>query len=128
MAEAATQAVIAASHITQTASTTITLLSSPTEDVSAQRRSRRLNHDAFYVLLPLIVVMSTFLLLMVVFLICVLVMRRRRGISLRDSDGPVDLSREDLIHGEGGFDGVETRWLESVSDAERREYNRAKGV
>jgi hypothetical protein len=84
--------------------------------------------EVFWILLPLIVVMSTFLFLMLLFLVCVLVMRRRRGISLRDSDGPVDLSREDLIDGEGGFEGVETRWLETVEESERREYARAKGT
>jgi hypothetical protein len=89
--------------------------------------TRRPTRNAFYILLPLVIVMSTFFLLMLVFVICILVVRRRRGISLGDSDGPVDLSREDLIQGEGGFDGVESRWLETVSEAERREYLRAKG-
>jgi hypothetical protein len=91
--------------------------------ISSNRRPR----NAFFILLPLIIVMSTFFMLMLVFLICILVVRRRRGISLGDSDGPVDLSREDLIQGEGGFEGVESRWLETVSEAERREYARAKG-
>jgi hypothetical protein len=65
---------------------------------------------------------------MLVFLICVLLLRRRRGISLRDSDGPVDVSREDAVQGDGGFEGVEQRWLETVSEVERREYSRAKGA
>lgn len=82
--------------------------------------------DALYVLLPLLIVLSTFLFLLLLFLICVIILRRRRGIMLRDHDGPVDMSREDLVEGEGGFDGVESRWLESVGEAERRNYIRAK--
>ena len=82
--------------------------------------------DAFYILLPLLIVLSTFLFLLLLFLICVIILRRRRGIMLRDHDGPVDMSREDLVEGEGGFEGVESRWLESVGEAERRTYLRAK--
>ncbi|KAG5648044.1 hypothetical protein DXG03_007079 [Asterophora parasitica] len=82
--------------------------------------------DALLVLLPLLIVLSTFLFLLLAFLICVLLIRRRRGISLADHDGPVDMSREELIEGEGGFDGVESRWLESVPDHVRRDYLRAK--
>ena len=84
--------------------------------------------DALLVLLPLLIVLSTFLFLLLLFLLCVILLRRRRGIALRDTDGPVDMSREDLIEGEGGFDGVESRWLESVSDVTRRSYLRAKGT
>ncbi|KAH9937636.1 concanavalin A-like lectin/glucanase domain-containing protein [Fomitopsis serialis] len=84
------------------------------------------NHDAFYVLLPLLIVLSTFLFLLLIFLLCIILLRRRRGIMLRDSDGPIDMSREDLIEGEGGFEGVESRWLETVSEADRRAYARAK--
>lgn len=84
-------------------------------------------HDALLVLLPLLIVLSTFLFLLLLFLVCVLLIRRRRGIVLRDNDGPVDMSREELIDGEGGFEGVETRWLESVSEPVRRAYVRAKG-
>ncbi|OCH96465.1 SPRY-domain-containing protein [Obba rivulosa] len=83
-------------------------------------------HDAFYILLPLLIVLSTFLFLLLLFLVCVILLRRRRGIMLRDTDGPVDMSREDLIEGEGGFDGVESRWLETVPDSVRRSYYRAK--
>ncbi|KAG6879715.1 hypothetical protein C0992_012563 [Termitomyces sp. T32_za158] len=82
--------------------------------------------DALLVLLPLLIVLSTFLFLLLVFLICVLLIRRRRGISLNDRDGPVDMSREELIEGDGGFEGVESRWLEGVSEPTRRDYNRAK--
>ncbi len=83
---------------------------------------------AFYILLPLLIVLSTFFFLLLVFLICVILLRRRRGIMLRDHDGPVEMSREDLIEGEGGFDGVESRWLESISEPDRRSYLRAKGA
>ncbi|KAF8203601.1 endosome protein [Pholiota molesta] len=84
------------------------------------------NSDALLVLLPLLIVLSTFLFLLLTFLICALVIRRRRGIILRDTDGPVDMSREELIEGEGGFEGVESRWLEGASDHDRRAYLRAK--
>lgn len=83
--------------------------------------------DALLVLLPLLIVLSTFLFLLLVFLVCVLLVRRRRGITLNDTDGPVDMSREELIEGEGGFEGVEARWLETASDLVRRAYLRAKG-
>nr|AHA61593.1 endosomal SPRY domain protein [Volvariella volvacea] len=82
--------------------------------------------DALLVLLPLLIVLSVFLFLLLLFLICVILIRRRRGIVLRDNDGPIDMSREELIEGEGGFEGVETRWLESVSEPVRRDYLRAK--
>ncbi|KAF8584981.1 SPRY-domain-containing protein [Ramaria rubella] len=84
------------------------------------------NQDALLVLLPLLIVLSTFLFLLLLFLVCVLLLRRRRGILLRDSDGPIDMSREELIDGEGGFEGVESRWLESVDEETRRAYLRAK--
>lgn len=84
--------------------------------------------DALLVLLPLLIGLSTFLFLLLLFLVCVLLIRRRRGIVLRDNDGPVDMSREDLVEGEGGFEGVESRWLESVSETTRRAYLRAKGA
>ena len=83
--------------------------------------------DALLVLLPLLIVLSTFLFLLLVFLVCVLLVRRRRGIALADNDGPVDMSREELVESEGGFDGVESRWLESVNESVRRAYLRAKG-
>ncbi|KAH6917330.1 endosome protein [Coprinopsis sp. MPI-PUGE-AT-0042] len=82
--------------------------------------------DALLVLLPLLIVLSTFLFLLLTFLICVLLVRRRRGIMLRDNDGPVDLSREELIEGEGGFEGVESRWLEGVAENVRRDYLQAR--
>ncbi|KAF8525080.1 SPRY-domain-containing protein [Hysterangium stoloniferum] len=84
------------------------------------------NQDALLVLLPLLIVLSTFLFLLLIFLVCVLLLRRQRGILLRDSDGPIDMSQEELIDGEGGFEGVESRWLETVSEETRRSYLRAK--
>lgn len=85
-------------------------------------------NEPWLVLLPLLIVLSTFLFLLLLFLLCILLLRRRRSIILRDSDGPIDMSREDLIHGEGGFEGVESRWLESVSENARRDYLRARGT
>ncbi|KAG2154905.1 SPRY-domain-containing protein [Suillus clintonianus] len=82
--------------------------------------------DALLFILPLLIVLSTFLFILLLFLVCVIFVRRRRGIVLRDSDGPTDMSREELIDGEGGFEGVESRWLESVSEGVRRSYLRAK--
>lgn len=84
--------------------------------------------DALLVLLPLLIVLSTFLFLLLSFLICAIIIRRRRGIILRDNDGPIDLSREELIEGDGGFEGVESRWLDGVSENLRRAYLRAKGM
>ncbi|KAF9512762.1 hypothetical protein BS47DRAFT_1345000 [Hydnum rufescens UP504] len=78
------------------------------------------------VLLPILIVLSTLLFLLVLFIICALILRKRRGILLSDRDGPVDLSREDLMEGAGGFAGVESRWLESVTEDTRRSYQQAK--
>ncbi|KAK0465115.1 endosome protein [Desarmillaria tabescens] len=83
-------------------------------------------NEPWLVLLPLLIVLSTFLFLLLLFLLCILLLRRRRSIILRDSDGPIDMSREDLIQGEGGFEGVESRWLESVPENVRRDYLRAR--
>lgn len=85
------------------------------------------NRDALLVLLPLLIVLSSLLFLLLLFLVCVLFIRRRRGIILRDNDGPIDMSREELLEGEGGFEGIEERWLESVNEETRRSYRRAKG-
>ncbi|KAL0951108.1 hypothetical protein HGRIS_007845 [Hohenbuehelia grisea] len=84
------------------------------------------SQDAWLVLLPLLIVLSTFLFLLLLFLVCVLLIRRRRGIVLRDNDGPVDMSREELIDGEGGFETIEAHWLDSVPELVKREYTRAK--
>lgn len=84
--------------------------------------------DALLFILPLLIVLSTFLFVLLLFLVCIIFIRRRRGIVLRDADGPVDMSREELYEADGGFEGVESRWLESVSDLLRRSYLRAKGL
>lgn len=89
---------------------------------------RRSHPDALLVLLPLLVILSTFLFLLLTFLICVLIVRRRRGIILRDSDGPVDMSREELIEGDGGFENIEARWLEDATEISTAIYLRAKGM
>jgi hypothetical protein len=91
-------------------------------------RRREPANDALLVLLPLLIVLSTFLFLLLLFLVCIILLRKRRGIALRDNDGPVDMSRDDLVQGEGGFEGVESRWLESVTESARRLYLRAKGA
>lgn len=83
--------------------------------------------DPLLVLLPLLIILSTFLFLLLTFLVCVIIVRRRRGIILRDNDGPIDMSREDLIDGDGGFENLEFRWLEEADDSMRRNYLRAKG-
>ncbi|KAK7463636.1 Protein ssh4 [Stygiomarasmius scandens] len=79
------------------------------------------------ILLPLLIVLVSLLFLFLLFLICVLLLRRRRGIVLRDHDGPTDMAREELIESEGGFDQIESRWLESLTDEHtRRAYARAR--
>ncbi len=91
-------------------------------------RSLRSQPDAILVLLPLLIILSTFLFLLLTFLICVVIVRRRRGIILGDNDGPIDMSREELIEGDGGFENLEFRWLDEVDDSTRRNYLRAKGT
>ncbi|CCM01940.1 uncharacterized protein FIBRA_04013 [Fibroporia radiculosa] len=113
---------VGAEVLRRSLSSSASALEMPDDQPPPSRGSR----DAFYILLPLLIVLSTFLFLLLVFLVCVILLRRRRGIMLRDSDGPIDMSREDLVEGEGGFEGVESRWLETVSEVERRSYSRAK--
>ncbi|BGP50325.1 Protein ssh4 [Rhodotorula kratochvilovae] len=76
------------------------------------------------ILIPLIVVLST--LLVLIFLLTVLLLRRRRGIELTDEGGPTNLEREDEVEGEGGLDGVEARWLQTVDEPTKMGYVRAK--
>ncbi len=85
-------------------------------------------NDPFMILLPILIVLSSLVFLLLLFLVCVVVMRRRRGIALSDTDGPIDLSRDEFAEGAGGFTGVESRWLESVDEGSRRQYQRAKGT
>ncbi|KAG8827296.1 Rsp5p-dependent ubiquitination, sorting of cargo proteins at the multivesicular body, partial [Serendipita sp. 399] len=83
--------------------------------------------DALGFLLPVLFVLSTLLFVMLLFLVCILLLRRRRSISLRDSDGPVDVSREDVFNdADGGLAGIEERWLETVSEEVRRSSRQAK--
>ncbi|KWU42996.1 SPRY-domain-containing protein, partial [Rhodotorula sp. JG-1b] len=77
------------------------------------------------ILIPLIVV-STVLLLLLFFTTALLLHRRRRGIELADEGGPTNLEREDRIDGEGGLDGVEARWLQTVDEPVKMGYVRAK--
>ena len=84
--------------------------------------------DAWIILLPLLIVLTTFVFILLLFLLCIILIRRRRGIALRDNDGPVDMSREELIESEGGFETIEARWLEAAPENIRREYLRARGA
>lgn len=52
----------------------------------------------------------------------------RGGFRLTEDGGPLDLSKGDGVMGEGGVDGVESRWLETVEPDVREGYKRAKGV
>ena len=47
--------------------------------------------------------------------------------SLTEEGGPLDLSKGDGVIGEGGIEGVESRWLETVEPDVREGYKRAKG-
>ena len=84
--------------------------------------------DPLMILLPILIVLSSLLFLLLLFLVCVVVMRRRRGIALSDTDGPIDLSHDEVAEGAGGFTGVESRWLESVDEGSRTQYQQAKGT
>jgi hypothetical protein len=79
-------------------------------------------------LLPLLILVSTLLFLLLLFLVFIIIVRRRRGISLRDDDGPLDLTREDETDAEGGIAGLEQRWLETVDVGTRAGYLRFKSV
>lgn len=49
------------------------------------------------------------------------------AVRLLEDGGPLDLSKGDGVVGEGGVEGVESRWLETVDPEVREAYNRAKG-
>jgi hypothetical protein len=70
---------------------------------ASSSRACQLRPSGLLVLLPLLIVFSTFLSLLLLFLICILLLRRRRGIALHDNDGPIDMSRDDLVQGQGGL-------------------------
>ena len=82
--------------------------------------------DPLALLLPLLVLLSTLLFLLLIFIVLVIFVRRRARIALTDGDGPLDVGREEELEGLGGLDGVEERWLETVDNATRRGYARAK--
>lgn len=82
--------------------------------------------DTLALLLPLLILLSTLLFLLLLFIILVIVVRRRARISLGDSDGPLDVGREEELEGIGGLDGIEQRWLETVEEPVQRGYRRAK--
>jgi len=92
-----TQTCIRRPASTRTAVLAIVLLFTPTRQWGAS-----LANDAHLPLLTLLIVLSTFLLLLLHFLIYIPLLRRRRGIVLRDNYGPIDMSRGDLVQGEGG--------------------------
>lgn len=82
--------------------------------------------DTLALLLPLLILLSTLLFLMLLFIILIIVVRKRARIALSDSDGPLDVGREEALEGAGGLDGIEARWLETQEDVIRRGYRRAK--
>ncbi|TKY88231.1 hypothetical protein EX895_002941 [Sporisorium graminicola] len=82
--------------------------------------------DTLALLLPLLILLSTLLFLLLLFIILVIVVRRKARISLGDSDGPLDVGREEELEGTGGLDGIEQRWLETVEEPIQRGYRRAK--
>lgn len=79
------------------------------------------------VFIPILVVILTVLLGVLIFLIALLCMKRQRGIRLAEDGGPLDLSKGDGVMGEGGTEGVESRWLETVDPDVKEAYLRAKG-
>jgi hypothetical protein len=80
------------------------------------------------IFIPVLVVVITVLVGLLCFLIAVLLMRRRRAVRLTEDGGPLDLSKSDGVIGEGGVEGVEARWLETVEPDVRAGYARAKGA
>nr|XP_019008380.1 endosome protein [Kwoniella pini CBS 10737]OCF47161.1 endosome protein [Kwoniella pini CBS 10737] len=78
------------------------------------------------IFIPVMVVVLTVLLGLVVFLVAVLYMRRRKGIRLTEDGGPLDLSKSDGVIGEGGVEGVESRWIETLDADVKEAYKRAK--
>lgn len=82
--------------------------------------------DTLALLLPLLILLSTLLFLLLLFTILVILVRRKARISLGDSDGPLDVGREEELEGTGGLDGIEQRWLETVEEPIQRGYRRAK--
>ncbi|GAA6010627.1 hypothetical protein JCM10207_007772 [Rhodosporidiobolus poonsookiae] len=85
-----------------------------------------------FILLPLLLLLT--LLLFLIILLTLLLLKRKRlgGIALPTSEsevgGPVNLADEQGLfrQAEGGFEGVEARWLEEQDEQTRRAYQRAK--
>ncbi|EGO02592.1 hypothetical protein SERLA73DRAFT_47410 [Serpula lacrymans var. lacrymans S7.3] len=83
-------------------------------------------HDVRLLILPLLVFLSMCLFVLLLVIACVALSRHRRGGMLNHSSGPIDLGREEFVNGEGGFEGLEFRWLESAIESVRRSYLKAK--
>ena len=95
-------------------------------DVHAQQGTET-GPDALGFLLPVLFILSTLLFVLLLFLVCILLLKKRRGILLRDNDGPVDVSREDVFNdADGGLAGIEERWLETMAEDVKRNYRQAK--
>ena len=115
------------SHIRISAEQNSVYTSSTTTTSRQQQDGGGGGGEALAILLPFLFVLSTLLFVMILFLVCVLLLRRRRGISLRDNDGPVDVSRDDVFNdADGGLAGVEERWLDSLGEDVKRGYRQAK--
>lgn len=78
------------------------------------------------VFVPILVIVLTVLIGLICFLIAVLFMKKRKGVSLTEDGGPLDLSKGDGVIGEGGVEGVESRWLETVEPDIQEAYKKAK--
>ena len=99
---------------------------------SARAATTTMQRDpSLSLLLPLLILLSTLLFLLIFFLIFLILVKRGRlsgrgGIALGDNDGPLDLSREEELDGEGGLRGIEQRWLEQQDEGTTAGYERAK--
>lgn len=88
--------------------------------------------ETLAVLLPIIILLASLLFLLILSLIVLVCARRRRGGLIRLTDrgahGPADLADdEELEQGPGGIEGLESRWLDTVSEPVKLGYIRAKG-
>lgn len=88
--------------------------------------SNRGGNAALYVLLPILIVLSTLLFILLTFLVGLIILKRKSRVRLQDEGGPLDISRNDGVIGEGGIAGVESRWLEQVDGDVREGYRRGK--
>lgn len=87
--------------------------------------------ETLAVLLPIIILLASLLFLLLLSLVILICARKRRGGLIRLSDhtsGPTDLADdEELEQGSGGLEGLESRWLDEVSESTKLGYIRAKG-